>query len=129
MKREGIEAATKLLEMKLIDEQQFAELVIKSLNGHAVPAVQQQLNYQRRPHHTHQFTMQQIIDMVDMFQMGKSYEQIAQTLTVRYDLKPVTKRAIAAWIHEIKHGTKLLKPRFQTPDWQELLTSLRQRLS
>ena len=129
MKREGIEAATKLLEMKLITEQQFAELVIKSLNGHAAPAVQQQLNYQRRPHHTHQFNIQQVTDMVDMFQMGKSYEQIAQTLTVRYNLKPVTKRSIAAWIWEIKNGTKVTKQRFQSPEWQETLTVLRQRLS
>ena len=129
MKREAIEAALKLQELKLITEAQCAELVIKSLNGHAAPAIQQQMTFQRKPHHTHQYTMQQITDIVEMYLTGKTYEQIAQAITVRYDLTPVTKRAIASTIHTIRNGQRLATPRYQTPEWQQLLISLKQRLS
>ena len=130
MKRDGIEAATKLLELKLITEQQFAELVIKSLNGHAAPAIQQQLPSTRKPTHRHLFTIQQVTDMVDMYLMGKSYQQIAQTLTVRYDLTPVTARAISTWIHCIRQNSKhVTSTRYQTPEWQQALATFKQRLS
>jgi len=129
MKRDGIEAATKLLELKLITEQQFAELVIKSLNGHAAPAMQQQLPLTRKPTHRHLFTIQQVTDMVDMYLMGKSYQQIAETLTVRYDLTPVTDRSISTWIQRIRQNDgHLTSSRYQRPEWRQALATFRQRL-
>ena len=118
MKMEAIKAAETLLNNKLISEQQFADLVIKSLNGHAASAVvahQQQLPLTRITRNM--LTIDQIQSIVDMFIMGHPMQVIADNINVRHAIR-MTKVGVRTLIADIRDGSKRKYDRYQTAEWQ-----------
>ena len=118
MKLEAIKAAETLLNAKLISEQQFAELVIKSLNGHAASAValqQPELPLQSITR-TH-MNIEQHQSIVDMFLIGHPIQVIADNMNVRHQIR-LTPNAIKSIINKIKSGEKRRHVRYQTAEWQ-----------
>ena len=131
MKLEAIKAAETLLNAKLISEQQFAELVIKSLNGHAAPAIavqQPQLPLSKQRKRLNVLGIEQMGAVVEMHLMGQPNQVIAETINQRYKLK-LTKGAIEQIIVEIRNGRKATHQRYQSVEWQTALNNWQRALS
>jgi hypothetical protein len=127
MKTEAITAAMQLLELKLINEQQFAELVVKSLNGHAAPAVQQQLPIAQKRVTRNFLTIRQMDDIVQMYASGKSHAQIVLAMNQRHDTS-LTVKGCQTIINRIRRQA-LNYGRYLTPEWQQYLAIWKQQLS
>ncbi len=118
MKLEAIKAAETLLNAKLISEQQFADLVIKSLNGHAAPAVAlQQPQLPLRKFSRNKLTMEQIQSIVDMTLIGHPRQVIADNINVRHGTR-LSKGGVLHVIEDILDGSKRAHACYNTPEWQ-----------
>ena len=127
MKLEAIKAAETLLHNNVITEQQFAELVIKSLNGHAI-SVQPQLPLSKQRKRINVLGIEQMGAVVEMHLMGQPNQVIAETINQRYKLK-LTKGAIEQIIVEIRNGRKATHQRYQSVEWQTALNNWQRALS
>ena len=120
MTLEAIKAAETLLHNNLITEQQFAELVIKSLNGHVNAAVQPQLPLIKKSGKRNMLNLEQTQAIVEMHLMGQPHQVIADTVNQRYQLR-LSKCGVANVIRDIAIGRKVKYERYQTPEWQAAL--------
>lgn len=127
MKLEAITAAQKLLELKLITDQQFADLVVKSLNGHAAPAIQQQLPMTQNRITRNFLTIRQMDDIVQMYANGKSHAQIVQAINELHD-RTLTVKAVGTMINRIRRSA-FNYGRYLTPEWQQHLAIWKQQVS
>ena len=127
MKLEGIDAAKQLLELKLINEQQFTELVIKSLNGHAGPAIQQQLPMAQKRITRNFLSIREMDDIVQMYVNGKSYAQIVQAINERHDTS-LTRKAVETMLGRIRRNA-FTHGRYLSAEWQQYLAIWKQQLS
>ena len=118
MNREAMKAAETLLDAKLITKEQFADFIIKSLNGHATLAIaaqQPQLLLQSITR-TH-MNIEQHQSIVDMFIIGHPIQVIADNMNVRHQIR-LTPNAIKSIINKIKSGEKRRHGRYQSAEWQ-----------
>ena len=128
MNTEAIKAAQTLLESKIIDQEQFAKLVITALNGHAAAATQLQLSMAPKARkHTHYLTIDQMDSIVQMTVAGHAWQTIADTVNNRYGLR-LTKAGVSSIVRDIANGKKQQASRYQSNEWREAFATWQKAL-